>query len=373
MIPADQHALLIGALLVILVIALAIERSRFGEHIPAPAVMLVGGILLTNLGIAPHDTEVFSQVQQTVVPIGVFLLLLRVNLRRILRETGAVLWSYLLGAALSVVGIVVAFLTVPIADGAAVSAVQAANLVGGTLNVVAVAQAVQMPAATFTAMYAGWAPVSILYLLSISALARSKALHKWLSHRTGASARQESQSEPARGNAKLDSFKLASVLTLAILTYALAEFVLAKFALAHYSVLAVTVVALVIANAAPGWVASLVGDREIGTMLMYLFFAALATNANLSQFGLEAVMIMCFIGLAVIVHTALILIVGRLFKADLFEVLIGSIAGIGGPTSAAAMASSFKQRDLIAPGILTGLLGFAIGTFVGIAVYHALS
>jgi hypothetical protein len=61
-----------------------------------------------------------------------------------------------------------------------------------------------------------------------------------------------------------------------------------------------------------------------------------------------------------------------LLRGRLAEVLVGSIAGISGPTTAAAMAASFGRRDLITPGILCGLLGFASATFVGLAAYHVL-
>lgn len=221
-------------------------------------------------------------------------------------------------------------------------------------------------------MYVAWVPVTVVYLRLVNGLARSRVLLRWLPARSGTASSQPQRSEPVAAPARFDGLRLAAVLTLAILTWGLSDHVLSQFALTQYTVLALTIVALVVANAAPAAVSSLVGDREIGTMMMYVFFGTLATTADLSQFGLEAVWVVAFIGLAVGIHTALILLLGRLSRADLFEPLAGSVAGIGGPATAAAVASSIKRRDLIAPGILTGLLGFALGTIAGIAVYRAL-
>lgn len=134
----------------------------------------------------------------------------------------------------------------------------------------------------------------------------------------------------------------------------------------------VSLMALAVANLAAGAVAQIAGDRELGTPLMYLFFASLGAGVDLRTFGGEAVRIAVFIRLAITVHLAVLLLAGRLLKASLAEVLVASLAGVSGPTTAAAMAGSFGARALITPGVLCGLLGFAGATFVALAAYAVL-
>jgi len=55
-------------------------------------------------------------------------------------------------------------------------------------------------------------------------------------------------------------------------------------------------------------------------------------------------------------------------KLDLAEVMVASNACILGPATAAALAASKGWRPLITPGMLVGLLGYAFGTFIGVAL-----
>ena len=48
--------------------------------------------------------------------------------------------------------------------------------------------------------------------------------------------------------------------------------------------------------------------------------------------------------------------------------IVASQAGVGGGTSALALARSLGRPDLTAPGILAGALGTALGTYLGFAV-----
>ena len=61
-------------------------------------------------------------------------------------------------------------------------------------------------------------------------------------------------------------------------------------------------------------------------------------------------------------------IAGKLLKLDLAEVMIASNACILGPAPAAALAASKGWQPLIAPGILVGMFGYAIATFIGVTM-----
>ena len=69
------------------------------------------------------------------------------------------------------------------------------------------------------------------------------------------------------------------------------------------------------------------------------------------------------------VHLAVVLVVGRsLLRLPMQAVLIASNANVGGPATAAAMASGKGWPHMVQPAVLSGSLGYAAATAVGTAM-----
>ncbi len=68
------------------------------------------------------------------------------------------------------------------------------------------------------------------------------------------------------------------------------------------------------------------------------------------------------------VHLVFLLLAGAALKLDLAEIVVASNANAGGPTTAAAMATSRGWHGLVIPAILCGTLGYATATFLGVAL-----
>jgi uncharacterized membrane protein len=66
------------------------------------------------------------------------------------------------------------------------------------------------------------------------------------------------------------------------------------------------------------------------------------------------------------IHLAVVLSVGKLMGLERKPLLIASNANVGGPTTAAAMATAKGWSSLIVPGILVGIFGISMATFFGI-------
>ncbi|UCD74235.1 MAG: DUF819 family protein, partial [Phycisphaerales bacterium] len=106
------------------------------------------------------------------------------------------------------------------------------------------------------------------------------------------------------------------------------------------------------------------GASKIGSVFLYLLVASIGAHANFLKIteapGLVA---MGFIWMAV--HIVILLSVGKLIRAPIFFVAVGSQANIGGAASAPIVASAFHPT--LAPvGVLLAVAGYVLGTYAGL-------
>ena len=67
-------------------------------------------------------------------------------------------------------------------------------------------------------------------------------------------------------------------------------------------------------------------------------------------------------------HGVLIFGIGRLARLDLPTLVVASQANVGGAASAIAIAGACGYTDRLLPGVAVGLLGYAIGNYLGFVV-----
>lgn len=134
---------------------------------------------------------------------------------------------------------------------------------------------------------------------------------------------------------------------------------------ATWTILFITILGLVGAVSPLGNVA---GSQEVSNLLLYSVIVLLASRASLLELADAPAWILTgFIILAI--HAALMVLLSKLFRLDLFTSAVASLANIGGTASAPVLAGSYSG-SLVPVGILMALLGYVIGTPFGILVAH---
>lgn len=99
---------------------------------------------------------------------------------------------------------------------------------------------------------------------------------------------------------------------------------------------------------------------------MQIFFAVLGASGSLWNVVSTAPSIFLFAFVQVAVHLVVILGLGKLFRIHKKLLLLASNANVGGPTTACGMATAKGWSTLVVPGILVGIFGISIATFLGI-------
>ena len=104
--------------------------------------------------------------------------------------------------------------------------------------------------------------------------------------------------------------------------------------------------------------------------LSFVFFAAIAAGADVRAMLGVAPLLIALVTILLSVHLAVLLLVGSVARLSLRELIIASNAAVLGATTAPALAATRGWRDLVTPGVLVGVLGYALGTFIGAALFR---
>ena len=112
------------------------------------------------------------------------------------------------------------------------------------------------------------------------------------------------------------------------------------------------------------------GASTVGSVFLYLLVATIGASAQFSQVT-ENLPLVAVGAVWMAIHAAAMLLVRRLLRAPVFFLAVGSQANVGGAASAPVVAAAFHPA-LATVGVLLSVLGYVLGTYVGIVVAFAL-
>ena len=374
LIGADQHWLLLAVLLAVAALSQWCERTRWGRRLSGAVMAILGALALSNLSLIPSSAKVYDLVWTYIVPLAIPLLLVRADLRRILREAGPTLAAFVLGGVGTALGTVLAYHVVPLGEEAwKLAAIFCSTYIGGAINYVAASRAVDLRSGDL--LSAGVAAdnlVMTLYFLLLFALPAIKPLRRLYPERRSAAGAPAGAPAgmPSEAGVKVTSGTLLGSLALSAGLCAAGLTLADLLQLKGTGILFVTAMTVTLATLAPRQLAALAGADVVGAVLMQLFFAAIGASANVWVVLRVGPLLFVFAGLILLVHLAVVLVGGRALRLDLSELVIASNANMGGPTTAAAMAVARGWSHLVIPAILCGTLGYAVATFCGVGLGH---
>ena len=389
------------ALLVLMVasVALAIwleQKYVWASKISGAIIALLIALAASNLAIIPTSCVLYDNiVWDFAVPLGIPLLLLQCNMKKIWKETGRMMVIFLIGAAGTVAGAFLAYTLlhryIPGLEG--VAAMMTGSYIGGGVNFAALAAEFDVGEIKAAATVADNLLMA-LYFFALIFIAGMKFFRSHYSHpHIDAVAESGDLSGAQTQAAAYWSRKDISLKDIAMnFAYSVAVVFAAKLIAAFIGGLIpdtgvvlhmlhtffgseyvwITTVSMACATFGEKQVAKLSGSQEIGTYLIYLFLFVIGVPASISKILTETPLLLAFTGIMVIVNMLFCFVGGKLLHFDLEDIILASNANIGGPTTAAGMAISQGWSALVGPVMLVGTFGYVIGTYLGILVGGAL-
>ena len=106
----------------------------------------------------------------------------------------------------------------------------------------------------------------------------------------------------------------------------------------------------------------------VGEYLLLVFCVAIGMLSDFMTIYENSLTLLSFNMLFALVAISLHYLLAAIFKIDTDTVLITSTAAVFGPIFIGQVASAINNKSLIFSGMLTGLVGYAIGNFLGIGM-----
>lgn len=358
-------------------------KSKFFDYVP-PIVLLylITMILCTcNVWDLAATKPAYTALKNNLLYAMIFLMLLRCDIRKILKLGPKMLGGFFAASFSICVGFIVTFVVMKGWLGAdswkALSAL-CGSWLGGSGNMIAVQAALDIGEAEMAyALVVDSIDYSIWVMFLLWAVSLAPKFNKWVKADTRTldevSQRLE---EDAKANTKPITFvDLIFLLGLGLLISAVGQNIGAALNgampfldKATWTVLFITLAGLVGAVTPVGRMA---GGTELSNVLLYAVVALLASRASFLELTDAPVWILAgFMILAI--HGILLVILAKIFHLDMFTCGVASLANIGGSASAPILAGAYSGA-LVPVGVLMALMGYVIGTGGGLIVANIMS
>ena len=377
LIPADQHFAVITAILALCALAFASERTVIGQKVTGTVVVILLAIAAANLGIIPHSAPAYGFIFSYVVPLLIPLFLFQADVRRLAREASRTSLAFLVAALGTVAGVIVAALLLDLSQlgvaselaadrrEAGIVGLFASTYIGGSVNYAALGEITGLSAdASFFS--AATAADNLFSAVFLSVIALVPGAH-WIARHFV----EHTASEPVHVT--------ETVVTPASISYALAaaagivaitDLLCWWLEIPSWRYAVMTLISVGLATAVPQIRDWFSGAFEVGVALSFPFFAAIAAGADIRAMISVAPLLIILVAILLSVHLTVLLVLGRKLGLTIPELLTASNAAILGATTAPAMAAAKGWHDQVTPGVLVGVLGYALGTFIGTALFQ---
>jgi uncharacterized membrane protein len=368
------------------VAAEVLAKHTVAKHLGATLLVMIITAVVANLGVIPtsaSDAPIYDGILHYVTPLAIFWLLLRVNLRDVLKAGMPMIALFLIGSFGTAVGVLIAMWLVNGSESIgesyrAIGGIFVGTYTGGGVNFNALAlhYGINKQVAIFGGITAVDNILTTVWMAASIALPRLLA-RIWPRARFGIATVEDNvdQNECAesRDTETVHPVNLGFLLAIGAGSLWISEltagWMKSSVGVSVPSIVILTTIALVMAQIP--LIQRQRGSQVLGLFAMYLFLAAIAALCDISalrEMGSLGVTLFVFASLVIAIHALITFAAAAVLRIDVNVAAIASQANIGGATTALGVAKSLNRRDLVLPAVLVGSLGYAVGTYLGFAV-----
>ena len=358
-------------------------KAKFFDFVPPIVLLYLLTMIFCTLGVwdLAETKPAYSALKNNILFAMIFLMLLRCDIRKILKLGPKMLGGFFAASVSIGIGFIGTYALLHTQLGAdAWKALGAlcGSWMGGSGNMIAVQAAFDIGEADMAyALVVDSIDYSIWVMFLLWAINLAPKFNKWVKADTSVldevSKRLEEDAKANEGPITFVNIILLLGMSLVVSALAQNFGAAASGAMSFldkstWTVLFVTLAGLIGAVTPVGKMA---GTTELSNVMLYSVVALLASRASFLELTDAPLWILAgFMILAI--HGIILVILAKIFKLDMFTCGVASLANIGGSASAPILAGAYSGA-LVPVGVLMALMGYVIGTGGGIIVAKIMS
>lgn len=334
----------------------------------SPVVLAYGlGIIIANLHLLPIDQGISNHFSQGTILLAIPMLLYATDLKAWFSYAPKTIISFALcvGSGLLASFLAGVFFSAEGIDNATVSGMLVGVYTGGTPNMQAIGLALGAEEELYVLMNAAdifWGGIYLLFLTSVA----HRFAGWFLPDFTGD--RGLGKEEAVARSISWKGVGSAIGLTLLIIGLSVGLTFLITGAIDSGSLIILFLTSFsILASLSPA-VRAIEGAFETGEYFLLMFCVAVGLLSDFSEILGSGSQIIFYTGIVLTTTVTFHFLLSALFKIDRDTTLITSTAALYGPVFIGQVASAIQNRTLVFSGMATGLIGYAIGNYLGLGM-----
>jgi len=355
----------------------SVKKSKALDAIGAVVICYALGILLANQPFFSLDKNISNQITEATVPLAIPMLLFTTNFLLWFKSSRATIISFVL----AMIAVVIAsFIGVYVFSDQIPGINKVAGMLvgvytGGTPNMSAIGLALEVPNETFILLNSTDTFVSAVYLIFLLFFAKRLLSRFYPEYKPLDNTQEVEEKSDELGSCISEKLKnvgkcFISSVGIVGISVGISFLFTGKMSIA-YVILGLTSFGI-IASFIP-WFRKIPGSFAVGNYLLLIFAIAIGSGANISELIQGSSGILFYTVFVLSISVFMHFLLGWIFRIDLHTIMITSTAGIFGPAFVATVAQSLKNKEIIVAGLATGLVGYAVGNYLGLALYYILT
>ena len=350
------------------------HKYRYVKKLGAVVVAYLFGLIMGNSGILPAESAKIQELLSTItIPLAIPLMLFSTNLKEVSRLAGKSFLSLFVGL-ISVIVVIIAGYFVfgdAISEPWKISGLLVGVYTGGTPNLASLKLILDVDETLYLVTHSADLVIGVFYLFFLLALGQ-RFFSLFLKPSSKPTTEQSDCIDLDGGDPFYGILKrrfvipLSKALVLALLVAGIS--VLISFVVPANAQMAVVMLLITSFSLALSFVPSInriPKSFDLGMYLVLVFSVVVASMVTFSTFISGALSVIYYVAWVVFGSLVVQVVLSKLFRVDVDTMIITSTALICSPPFVPVVAGALPNRSMVVPGLTIGIVGYAVGNYLG--------